>query len=102
MRSVLAAGLLAAATAAGAAPAEAPKHKCPPGPELPGQTLMKDPSVRKRFDRELKEYKDCMNAYVDERNAVIKAHQDAANAAINEYNGVMKALIDAQAAQQGK
>jgi hypothetical protein len=57
---------------------------------------MEDASVRKRFQRELEEYKNCMKAYADERAAAAKAHTDAGNAAINEYNDTMKALQDAQ------
>ena len=77
-------------------PPDIPKHKCEPKPILPGQRLMADDSVRKRFQRDLDAYKTCMKTYADERAAAAKAHTDAGNAAINEYNDTMKALQDAQ------
>ena len=96
--TLAAAALIAGAAAlanAQSAP-EVPKHKCEPKPTLPGQRLMADDSVRKRFQRDLDAYKTCMKAYADERAAAAKAHTDAGNAAINEYNDTMKALQDAQ------
>ncbi|HYC38371.1 MAG TPA: hypothetical protein VEC19_18230 [Usitatibacter sp.] len=103
-RIALAAGLLAGAsvsTALGQAPADVPRHKCEPIPQMPAKSLMADRMVRRTFDNDLKLYKECMNGYLDQRNAAIKANQDAANAAINEYNGVMKSLADAQDSQKG-
>lgn len=98
-RLAFAAALLAAAgTALAAAPPEVPKPRCEPV-KMPGSRMLQDKSVRRDFDRDMKAYKDCMTAYVDERTAAIKANQDAANAAINEYNGVMKALNEAQGAK---
>lgn len=88
---------LAAALANAQPPApEVPKHKCEPKPQLPMRTLMGDPATRKKFQREIDEYKNCMKAYSDERAAAAKAHTDAGNAAVNEYNETMKALQDAQ------
>lgn len=82
-----------------AAPAAAPvvnvpPPKCEPKPEWPGR-LATD-SRRKLFDRELKAYKDCMNVYLDERKAHLKANEVAANAAIEEHNAVMKKITDDQ------
>jgi hypothetical protein len=99
--TIAAAALLAGASAlAGAqqpaAAPEVPRHKCEPKPVLPGQRMMADESVRKRFQRDLEAYKTCMKAFADERAAAAKAHTDAGNAAINEYNDTMKALQDAQ------
>jgi hypothetical protein len=93
-RLAFAAALLAVAAAAPAA--EVPKPRCEPVPKMPGRTMWQEKSVRRDFERDLKAYKDCMTAYLDERNAAIKANQDAANTAINEFNGVMKALNEAQ------
>ena len=94
---------LAAVLLAGASPvalaqqtADVPRHKCEPRPVMPGQRMMEDNSVRKRFQREIDTYKSCMKAYADERAASAKAHTDAGNAAIGEYNDTMKALQDAQ------
>jgi hypothetical protein len=99
MKSATLAALLLAgvATAAQAQqPADIPKHKCEPKPVMPGPRMMEDNSVRKRFQRDIDEYKACMKAYADERAAAAKAHTDAGNAAINEYNDTMKALQEAQ------
>jgi len=74
-----------------------PGPKCDPKPEWPGR-LATD-SRRKLFDRELKQYKDCMNAYLDERKAALKANEVAANAAIEEHNAVMKKITEDQKPQ---
>jgi Skp family chaperone for outer membrane proteins len=79
---------------------EVPKAKCEPKPVLPGERMMEEANVRKRFQSDLDAYKKCMTAYLDDRKASMKAHEIAANAAIEEYNGTMKALADAQKAQQ--
>src|SRR5687768_8124625 len=90
--------LVLAAAAANAQPAapEVPRHKCEPKPQLPMRTLMSDAATRKKFQREIDDYKSCMKAYSDERASAAKAHTDAGNAAVNEYNETMKALQDAQ------
>lgn len=75
-----------------------PPPKCEPKPEWPGR-LATD-SRRKLFDRELKQYKDCMNAYLEERKAHLKANEVAANAAIEEHNTVMKKITEDQKAGQ--
>jgi hypothetical protein len=91
-----AAALLAAAASAQQPAPEVPKHKCEPRPQLPMRALMNDPATRKKFQREIDEYKGCMKAYADERAAAARAHTDAGNAAINEYNETMRALQEAQ------
>jgi hypothetical protein len=99
--------LAALATAANVALAQAPAPataptvtvppaKCEPKPEFPGR-LASD-TRRKVFEKEMKGYKDCMNAYLDERKAIIKANEVAANAAIEEHNTVMKKVQEDQAA----
>lgn len=96
----------AASTAIAQTPTNAPSPvsvappKCEPKPEWPGR-LATD-SRRKLFDRELKIYKDCMNAYLEERKAHLKAHEVAANAAIEEHNAVMKKITEDQKAGQDK
>ena len=91
------AALLAAAAANAQAPApEVPKHKCEPKPQAPMRALMNDNATRKKFQREIDEYKNCMKAYSEERAAAARAHQEAGNAAINEYNETMKALQESQ------
>jgi hypothetical protein len=78
---------------------EVPKFKCEPRPELPGERMMEEVSVRKRFQSDLDAFKKCMNNYLDERKAVIKANENAANAAIEDYNATMKKLADEQKAR---
>jgi hypothetical protein len=79
-----------------AAAPEVPKHKCDNKPQAPMRAMASDTAARKKFQREIEEYKNCMKAYSDERSAAAKAHNDAGNAAINEYNETMKALQDSQ------
>ena len=78
---------------------EVAKPKCEPKPEYPGR-LASD-TRRKVFDREMKGYKDCMNVYLEERKAAMKANELAANAAIEEHNAVMKKVADDQNAERG-
>ena len=74
--------------------------KCEPKPEYPGR-LASD-TRNKVFEKEMKAYKDCMNAYLEERKATIKANEVAANAAIEEHNTVMKKIQEEQAAARNR
>jgi hypothetical protein len=98
--TLIAAALLAcsavAAHAQQAAAPEVPKHKCESKPQAPMRAMASDTAARKKFQREIEEYKNCMKAYSDERAAAAKAHNEAGNAAINEYNETMKALLESQ------
>lgn len=94
----LAAGLVLAATAAAAqtaatpAPAvDIPKPKCV-APRVPGEVMRQDMHEMDRFNRDIKAYKDCVSAYVAERQAASKANIEAGNAAAEEYNKTIKAL----------
>lgn len=78
---------------------EVAKPKCEPKPVLPGSRMMQEQTMVKRFQADLDQYKKCMNDYLEERKATIKANEVAANAAIEDYNGTMKALADAQKAR---
>ena len=112
-RTILAAALLAAAPFAfaqatdAAKPADAvkapdvPKPNCGVAPELPGRTIMQDTAVRKRFEGEVQKYKECMKAYVDERQAAARAHTAAGNEAVNGFNAWVKALDDEQKKRRG-
>jgi hypothetical protein len=105
----IAAGVLAYAASAAPAfaqqgAAEVPPPKCGAAPQLPGERMMEDNSIRRRFEREMKTYGECVKGYVSERQASAlalqqqaKAHADAANAAVNEYNALLKKLNEAQA-----
>ena len=95
LAAALLAGAIGPAQAQQSAP-EVPKHKCEPKPQMPMRALMSDNATRKKFQREVDEYKNCMKAYADERAAAAKAHTEAGNAAIGEYNETMKALQDSQ------
>lgn len=79
---------------------DVPKHQCGTPPEVPGRMLSSQRGVLERYNKELKAYQTCMQAYLEERKADSKAHHDAANAAINEYNAAMKAINDAQKARE--
>ena len=96
-RILLAAALLAGATAVNAQnPGDVPKPKCDNKPDYPGRLAMQSDNRRKVFDREVKAYKECMMAYIEDRKASIKAHDAAANAAVDEYNGLMKKIQEDQ------
>jgi hypothetical protein len=102
-RIALAASLVAATVCAYAqSPASTvtpvPPPKCEPKPEFPGKLAMQSDTRRKLFQREFKNYADCMKAYVEDRQASAKAHSDAGNAAVTEYNDVAKKVNDAQKA----
>ena len=75
---------------------QAPSHKCEPKPEFPGRLGMTVESRRKQFERDLKNYQECMTSFVEERKAIMKAHETAGQAAIEEYNAHMKKLRDEQ------
>ena len=97
-RIALAVAFLLATPAALAQGVEVPKPKCEPKPKMLGPNMMRDRTVKRQFDSDLKKYQECMKAYIAEREASIKAHTAAGNAAIEEYNVTMKELADAQAA----
>jgi len=90
-RSYLAAALLGAAAfcahAADAPPV--PQPQCEAAPKAPGRQMREDDFAMKRFKRDVKAYQDCMKAYIDEREAIMKANQDAASAAAQQYNKAM-------------
>jgi hypothetical protein len=95
----LAAALFAsAAFGQAAAPVDIPAHKCEPKPEYPGRLALQTETRRKAFEREVKNYQECMTKYLDARKAFMKANEEAANAAIAEYNTLMKKINEAQAA----
>ncbi len=96
-KPALAAGLVLAATAAVAqntssTPApQVPKHSCE-APAVPGATRRQDLREMDRFNKAAKAYKECMQAYIAERQAASKAQIDAANAAAEEYNQTVKKM----------
>jgi hypothetical protein len=96
-RIAIAAAFIVGASAAYAQnPGDVPKPKCENKPEYPGRLAMTSDSRRKVFDRDMKAYKECMMAYIEDRKASIKANDAAANAAVDEYNGVMKKIQEEQ------
>lgn len=91
-----------APAAPSAAAASVPPLKCE-APTLPGRSLLDDVSIRRKFDRDLKTYGDCMKAYVAERktsadslNAQAQANIEAGNKAVTEYNTLMQSFKEAQ------
>jgi len=89
-----AADLLIASAFAGATPAVAqapqaqdlfPKHTCGELPEFP-RKLAPD-SQRRSFERQLKEYGDCVRAYVEKSNAALNEQRKAVQGVIDAYNG---------------
>lgn len=72
----------AAFAQAPAVPVVAP-HGCKK-PEFPGK-LGTESAIR-RWGTDFKKYTDCLKAYIDERNAIIKANTPPAQAAIEEFN----------------
>lgn len=94
--------LVAAAFALGAALAQAqtsaPVPPSAPPPDIPKPTCTKpdypgnlasDYQMRS-FNRDVKDYTDCMKRYASAQGAIAEAHTRAANAAIDEYNAFVK------------
>ncbi|HEY2627709.1 MAG TPA: hypothetical protein VGI57_01215, partial [Usitatibacter sp.] len=75
-RILIAAALCASIPAAFAT--DTPKLSCGAAPEYPGKLAMQSDNRSKAFRKELETYKDCVNAYVQQRTADSKANQDAA------------------------
>src|ERR1700693_1583067 len=91
-RIALAIALLACASMPFAQNVAVPKPKCEPKPEYPGRLALQTDSRRRLFEREVKAYKDCMTAYLEERKAASNANLAAGNAAVEEYNTTMKKI----------
>src|SRR4051794_16944589 len=110
-RLALAAALLAAAPFVlaqtdAAKPPEAkapdvPKPSCGTPPELPGNTMMQDSTVRNRFQKDVLTYTTCIKGYSAEREAAIKANRDAANQVINDYNAWQSSIMEEQKKRRG-
>ena len=105
MKRILLAAAVCATSALAVAqqPTDVPSIKCEPKPQRPGSSLLSDPRVRRNFERDVKTYRECVMAYVEERKAVaathekiLRAHQSAANAAIEDYNATVKQLDEPQ------
>ena len=94
--AIAAALLIGASSAYAQNPGDVPQPKCENKPEYPGRLAMQSDNRRKVFDRDVKAYKECMMAYIEDRKASIKAHDVAANAAVDEYNGLMKKIQEDQ------
>ncbi len=98
----LAAAALLLAGAATAQTTDVPAMKCEPKPKLAGERMMEDPTVRRRFERDMKTYGECVKAYVAERQTAAKSAQEAAkaqadagNSAVVEYNAFVKQMNEA-------
>jgi hypothetical protein len=96
---LIAAAASFAATAALAQPTDVPKHACEPKPSYPGLKAMKSDVEVKAFEAAMKNYKECIVAYISARKTSVKSHQTAENAAAQEYNDTMgKIRTDQEAA----
>jgi predicted Mrr-cat superfamily restriction endonuclease len=76
----------------GAALAQSPevaKHNCEPKPAYPGVKAMKSDVEVKAFEAQMKNYKECIVAYISARKTSAKAHEAAENLAAREYNETM-------------
>ena len=83
---------------------EVPKAKCEPKPVYPGSKAMQDAEKTEAFQKQLKDYQECIRAYIAERRAVIQANDTAMRAAADEHNTVIskvRADQDAAKAAQG-
>jgi len=86
---LIAAAASLAATAALAQPTDVPKHACEPKPSYPGLKAMKSAVEVKAFEDSMKNYKECIVAYISARKTSVKQHQSAENSAAQEYNDTM-------------
>ena len=100
-RFVLLAASLATLPVLAQAPAAAPAADIPPmkceTPNMPSDRMMAESNIRKRFEREVKEYGDCVKNWVADRQKVAvslqesaKVNVEAGNKAVNDYNALMK------------
>ncbi len=88
---------LAQAPAPAAAPGvSVPAAKCEPKPVYPGVKAIQDDDKREAFTKALKNYQDCVKAYVAERKAFIEASNNGIRAAVEEHNAVMNKFRDDQ------
>jgi hypothetical protein len=68
---------------------EVAKNTCEPKPAYPGVKAMKSEVEVKQFEQQMKDYKECIVAYISARKASQKAHMEAENSAAREYNETM-------------
>ena len=71
---------------------DVPKHTCEPKPAYPGVKSMKSDVEVKAFEAQMKNYKECIVAYISARKSSVKAHEAAENAAAKEYNETMSKI----------
>ena len=81
---------------------DVPHHKCGAAPEYPGRLVLTSDMRRKAWDRDIKNYSECMKTYVEDRKKSADANMAAGNAAIEEYNSVIKKIREEEAAASGK
>jgi hypothetical protein len=102
--ALAAAALVCIAMPAAAQQAEAvPAMDCGTAPNVPSARMMEERTIKARFDRDLKQYSDCVKKYAAERQkaavdyqAQAKAHLDAGNKAVNDYNALIKSMKESQ------
>ncbi len=76
-----------------------PKHRCA-AMEWPGRDASAEQT--KLFQRKITDYRDCIQKFAADQNAIAKVHLDAAKAAVDEYNAfVTKQNAAIEAAKRG-
>jgi hypothetical protein len=83
---------LAQTPAAGASPADVPKHSCSKPGEFPG-SLASD-NQRRAFQKEYVAYTECLRKFATDQQKLAEPHMKAANDTITEYNAAVKAYND--------
>ena len=91
-RIILAAAVAALSQFSPAQAADVPKAQCSPKPEYPGHLAMQSETRRASFKKEIDTYRNCINKFVDDHKAAMKAEEEAINATINDYNDTMKKI----------
>jgi hypothetical protein len=79
------------APAAPAAAVNVPKHTCVKPAAL---TKTSNNEAKLQFNKDIKTYRECLDAYSTEMRRTAEAHISAGNTAIDEYNAFVNAMRD--------
>ena len=95
----VAAAIVAAALAAGAATGQTPaphpalvlpRHECGAKPEHPGRDASE--TKQRQWRKDANAYLECFKKYAMDQRALAQQYQEAANAVIDEYNATVKEM----------
>ena len=81
---------------AAAATPTVPEAKCEPIPVYPGVKAIQDDDKREAFTKVLRNYQECIKAYVAERKSFIEASNASIRKAVEEHNEVMNKFREDQ------